>query len=153
MLVVQAERTQMHDPRPLVFLDTSVVVEYLNGKIAWLFEPAALASVRYAINPIVLQETLLGANTAEHPERLDAVRARAEMLPVQFERAQGLLSRAHELRARGLHSNDVLVFSSAADCNYLVTRDMMIGKLGDGDKPVVLLPEEFHERMLAPALT
>ncbi len=151
--MVQAERTRMHDPRPLAFLDTSVVVEYLNGKIAWLFEPAALASVRYAINPIVLQETLLGANTAEHPERLDAVRARAEMLPVQFERAQGLLPRARELRARGLHSNDVLIFSSAADCDYLVTRDAMVGKLGNSGKPVVLSPDEFRERMQAPALT
>ena len=125
----------------------------MNASATTVFEPAALASVRYAISPIVLQETLLGANTAEHPERLDAVRAQAEMLPVQFERAQGLLPRARELRARGLHSNDVLVFSSAADCDYLVTRDAMVGKLGNGGKPVVLSPDEFRKRMQTPALT
>lgn len=151
--MVQAERTQVCDPRPLVFLDSNVVIDYLNGNIDWLFDPAALARVRYAINPVVFQETVLAANVTEHPERLDTVRARAEMLPVQFDRAQGLLPRARELRSRGLHSNDVLMFSSAADCDYLVTRDAMIGKLADDGKPLVLSPKEFRDRMLAPALT
>lgn len=149
----QVERTQMRDPRPLVFLDSNVVIDYLNGKIDWLFGPAALERVRYAINPVVFQQTVLGADVAGHPDRLDAVRSRAEMLPVQFDRAQGLLPRARALRNRGMHSNDVLMFSSAADCDYLVTRHAMVGGLADGGKPVVLSPEEFRDTILVPALT
>lgn len=49
---------QQPNDRPLVFLDTNVVAAYLRGESpsSYLFSNEILGKVRFAINPIVLQE-------------------------------------------------------------------------------------------------
>lgn len=42
--------------RATVFLDSNVLSQFVEGKLDWLFSPAALQKFSYAINPIVLQE-------------------------------------------------------------------------------------------------
>jgi predicted nucleic acid-binding protein len=50
--------------RPLVFLDTNVIIGYLHGNLsaAQLFSAEADGRVRFAVSPIVLQELLLAAD-------------------------------------------------------------------------------------------
>src|SRR4051794_21770497 len=49
----------MAENRPSVFLDTNVVLSYLNGRLPWLFDNNLVRKFRYAINPVVFQEVVL----------------------------------------------------------------------------------------------
>jgi predicted nucleic acid-binding protein len=67
----QLERGEQPDRnRPLVFLDTNVILGYLRGdpSVAQLFSAEADGRIRFAVNPIVLQELLLAADAAGRPE-------------------------------------------------------------------------------------
>jgi predicted nucleic acid-binding protein len=135
---------RMVTDRPVVFLDSNVVLSYLNGRLAWLFEEPFIGKFRYAINSIVFQEVVLGGADRKHPRRLNRVLKKTDMLPIDVQAADAILPRARELRARALHSNDILIFSSAADCDYLITSDKSLSALSTRDKPRILTPEEFH---------
>ena len=56
--------------KPLVFLNTDVLISYLRGYLAivHLFDRVFLDCVRLAINAIVLQELLFLAEVRHHPE-------------------------------------------------------------------------------------
>jgi predicted nucleic acid-binding protein len=142
----------MEKDRPLVFLDTNVVLDYLNGQLPWLFDRAFAERFRYAINPVVFQEVVLGIADRKNYRRLERVLQRMDMLPIDINVADAMLPRAKELRNRGLHSNDILIFSSAADCDYLLTSDKSIGGLltHDRPRPRILTPEQFHEEVETP---
>jgi predicted nucleic acid-binding protein len=129
---------------PVVFLDSNVVLDYLNGRFSWLFEEPFIGKFRYAINPIVFQEVVLRGADRRHPRRLERALKKTEMLPIDMKAADAILPRAKELRTRVRHSNDILIFSSAADCDYLITSDMSLRALSTRDKPRILTPEEFH---------
>jgi predicted nucleic acid-binding protein len=60
----------MRPQRLLVFLDTNVIVGYLRGdsSAAKLFSAEASGRIRFAVNPIVIQELLLREGTAARPE-------------------------------------------------------------------------------------
>jgi predicted nucleic acid-binding protein len=133
----------MAKDRPVAFLDSNVVIDYLNGRWPWLFEEALTRKFRYAINPIVFQEVVLRGVDRKHPRRLGRVLKKTDMLPIDVKAADAMLQRAKELRNRVSHSNDILVFSSAADCDYLITLDKSFGALSTRDKPKILTPEEF----------
>ena len=79
----------------------------------------------------------------KHPRRLERMLKQTDTLPIDMKAADTILPRAKELRDRALHSNDILVVSSAADCDYLITSDKFLGALVIRDKPKVLTPEEF----------
>lgn len=132
-----------------MFLDTNVVVDYLRGEpaAAQLFSAEADGRVRFAVNPIVLQELLLAADAAARPEfeRIRGVR----VLPVDFAKAEALLPRLRALRNRVMHSNDVLILSSAGECDFLVTRDKLLKNLVTTEKPQVVTPEELVTRLRA----
>jgi predicted nucleic acid-binding protein len=135
--------TTMAKHRPLVFLDTNVVLRHLDGQLPWLFDQTHVERFRYAINPVVLQEVILGADR-KHPDLLERVR-RIDMLPIDIQAADAILSRAKEIRNRVVHSNDILIFSSAAKCDYLLTSDKSISALQTRDGPKILTPEEFRK--------
>jgi len=110
--------------KPLVFLDTDVLISYLRGDLAsvHLFDREILDRVCLAINAIVLQELLFLAEVRNHPEIVD--------------------------RIQEVHSNDVLILSSAANCDYLVTYDQKLKKASSylyNSKPMVVTPEELLE--------
>jgi predicted nucleic acid-binding protein len=136
--------------QPLVFLDTNVIVGYLRGESApgKLFTAEAEGRIRFAINPVVLQELLLAADAARQPE-FERIRDHFRMLPVDFERAEALLPRVRALRSRLAHSNDVLILSSAVECDFLVTRDTLLKALVTAEKPQVVTPEELVTRLQA----
>lgn len=142
----------MEKHRPLVFLDTNVVLNYLNGQLPWLFDQALVERFRYAINPVVFQEVVLGIADRKHTRSLERILRRIDMLPIDIKAADAMLPRAKELRNIGLHSNDLLIFSSAEDCDYLLTSDKSIGALlaYNRSRPRIITPEEFYEEVETP---
>jgi predicted nucleic acid-binding protein len=129
--------------QPLVFLDTNVIIGYLRGDIAagQLFSAEAAGRIRVAVNAIVLQELLL-TEAAAQPE-FEQIRDHLRVLPLDFAKAEALLPRVRALRNRLAHSNDILILSSAHECDFLVTRDADFKNLAAADKPRVVTPEEL----------
>ena len=136
--------------RPLVFLDTNVIIGYLGGdpSTAKLFSAEATGQICLAINPIVLQELLLAADAAQRPE-FQQIRDHLRVLPVDFAKAEALLPRLRSLRNRLVHSNDILILSSADECDFLVTSDAEFKNLVTAEKPQVVTPEEFVSHLRA----
>jgi predicted nucleic acid-binding protein len=127
--------------RRLVFLDTNVIIGYLRGDrpAAKLFSAEAAGRIRFAVNAIVLQELLLAADAAGRPE-FERIRDHLRVLPVDFARAEALLPRVRALRNRLAHSNDLLILSSAGQCDFLVTSDADFKSLVTEEKPRVVTP-------------
>lgn len=136
--------------RPLVFLDTNVIVGYLRGEPSalQLFSAEAEGRVRFAVNPIVLQELLLAADAADRPA-FERIRDHLRVLPVDFAKAEALLPRVRALRNRLAHSNDILILSSAVECDFFVTRDALLKALVTAGKPQVVTPEELITHLQA----
>ena len=135
---------------PLVFLDTNVIVGYLRGEpsAAQLFSAEAEGRIRFAVNAIVLQELLLAADAAGRPE-FERIRDHLRVLPVDFGKAEALLPRVRSLRNRLAHSNDILILSSAVECDFFVTRDALLKTLVTAEKPQVVTPEELVTHLRA----
>ena len=144
----QGERSDQY--RPLVFLDTNVIIGYLRGEssAAQLFSAEADGRIRFAVNGIVLQELLLAGDAAGRPE-FDRIRDHLRVLPVDFAKAEALLPRVRSLRNRLAHSNDILILSSADECDFLVTRDLDLKNFVIAGKPQVVTPEELATRLRA----
>ena len=136
--------------RPLVFLDTNVIIGYLRGEpsAAQLFSAEADGRIRFAVNPIVLQELLLAADATGRPE-FDLIRDHLRVLPVDIAKAEALLPRVRALRNRLTHPNDILILSSADACDFLVTRDVLLKNLVLAGKPRVVTPEELVTHLRA----
>lgn len=130
--------------RPLVFLDTNVIIGYLRGdpSAAQLFSAEADGRIRFAVNPIVLQELLLTAGAAGRPE-FQRIRDHLRVLPVDLAKAEALLPRVRALRNRRPHANDILILSSADECDFLVTSDVLLKNLVTAERPQVVTPEEL----------
>lgn len=145
------ESSEGSDPqRPLVFLDTNVIMGYLHGEpsAVQVFSAEAKGRIRFAVNPIVLQELLLATDAAGRPE-FERIRDHLRVLPVDYTRAETLLPRARALRNRLAHSNDILILSSATECDFLVTSDAALKTLATADKPQIVTPEELVTRLRA----
>jgi predicted nucleic acid-binding protein len=127
------------------FLDSNVIISYLRGEPASvrLFDAATRARVRLATSPIVLQELFAAAEIRQHPELLDALQRDLTIIPVDFFRSVELLSRVSDLRNRIAHSNDVLVYGSAGECDYFVTYDKHFAAVASKDRPKVVTPEDL----------
>jgi predicted nucleic acid-binding protein len=130
--------------RPLVFLDTNVIIGYIQGDPAavQLFSAEAAGRIRVAVNGIVLQELLLAADGASRPE-FEQIRDHLRVLPVDLAKAEALLPQFRALRNRLAHSNDVLILSSATECDFLVTSNALLKSLVTAEKPQVVTPEEL----------
>lgn len=137
------------DARPLVFLDTNVILSYLRGEpaAAQLFSAEAAGQIRLAVNGIVLQELLLSGELANKPESHRVLDL--DVLPIDYEKVHSLIPRARTLRDPSVHSNDVLIVSSADECDFLVTGDTGLKRLADAPGPAVVSPEEFVRQLRA----
>jgi predicted nucleic acid-binding protein len=135
-----------HD-RPVVFLDSNVVLSYVRGQLPWLFSEPYLQRFKYAINPIIIQETILWEKEQRHPTQIADVFDRVDVLPIDFTISDNTLSYAKELRNRAVHSNDILIFASALNCDYFLTLDKNMEYLFPKNGPKVLTPEEFHDEV------
>ena len=144
----QGERSDRE--RPLVFLDTNVIIGYLQGdpSATQLFSAEADGRIRFAVNPIVLQELLLASDAPGRPE-FERIIDHLQVLPVDIAKAEALLPRVRALRNRMAHPNDILIVSSADECDFLVTSDPLLKKLVIAGKPQVVTPEELATHLLA----
>ena len=151
---VQAEpgehREQIDRTRPLVFLDSNVILAYLEGdsSAAELFSAEAQGRIGFAVNPIVIQELLLTADLGRHPE-FERIREHLRVLPIDFSKAEALVPTIRKLRNRIVHSNDILILSSADECDFLVTNDLLLMSMARNEKPRILSPEEFATHLRA----
>ena len=73
--------------------------------------------------------------------------AKAEALAAEVARALKTTPKASALKNRLAHSNDLIVLSSAGECDFLVTRDRLLKDLVTGDKPQVVPPKELVARL------
>lgn len=136
--------------QPLVFLDTNVIIGYIRGDptAIQLFSAEAAGRIRVAVNPIVLQELLLAVDGASRPE-FEQIRDHLRVLPIDLAKAEALVPRARALRNRVAHPNEILILSSADECDFLVTSDALLESLVTGDKPQVVTPEELVAHLIA----
>ncbi len=137
---------------PIVFLDTSVINEYLRGE-TWavqLFLIESRHGIQFAVNPIVLQELLLTADPATAPE-LHRILDKILILPVELRRAESMVSRSRALNSRSAHANDVLILSSAEKCDYFATNDARQREIfaAVGGAPQVVTARELVTRLQA----
>jgi hypothetical protein len=131
--------------RPLVFLDTNVIVEYLRGEpsAAQLFSAEAKGYIRFAINPIVLQELLLSGDAADTPE-FERIRDRLKVLPIDLAKAEALVPTVRAMRNGTAHPND-----SADQCDFMVTEDATFKILVIAGRPMVVTPKELATQLRA----
>jgi predicted nucleic acid-binding protein len=137
-------RDTVGNSRPLVFLDTNVIIGYLGGEpsAVQVFRAEAEGRIRFAINEIVLQELLLAANGVAGPE-FNKVWEHFRIIPIDLAKAEALVQRVRALRKRITHSNNILILSSADECDFLVTDDAEFKALATADMPRVLTPAEL----------
>jgi predicted nucleic acid-binding protein len=135
---------------PLVFLDANVIVGYVQGDPAavQLFSAEAAGRIRVAINGIVLQDVLLAGDVADRPE-FEQIRDHLRVLPVDLAKAEALVPLAQALGNRLAHTNDILIVSSADECDFLVTSDLLLKGLVMAEKPRVVTPEELVAHLRA----
>jgi predicted nucleic acid-binding protein len=139
----------MRPIRSKVFLDTKVLIAYLRGdrNLFGLFAPAVMQEIRYVISPIVLQELFLAADAALYGEDLDRLASRLEVIPVEVVKSKELLTRPRSLRNQVAHANDFLILGSAQNCDYLLTYDLDLRRLGKHAFVHVLPPEDFLQEL------
>jgi len=145
------KRNERPDPaRPLVFLDASVIIGYVRGDptAVQLFSAEAAGRIRVAVNDIVLQELLLTSDAADRPE-FEQIRDHLRVLPVDLSKAEALVLRARALGNRLAHPNEILIVSSADECDFLVTSDALLKDLVTAGKPQVVTPEELVAHLVA----
>jgi hypothetical protein len=94
-----------------------------------------------------LQELLLG-HDAGRPE-FERIRDNLQVLPVDLAKAEALLPKVRGLRNPLVHSNDVLILSSAGECDFLVTNNELLKRLVTAGKPQVVTPEELATHLVA----
>jgi predicted nucleic acid-binding protein len=113
---------------PLVFLDTDVLASYLRGDLAsvHLFDREILDRLCLALNAIVLQELLFWAEVPNHPEIADRIQEKVTILDFDLVKLDQYWQNARDIRNILVQSNDVLILSSAANCDYLVTYDQQL---------------------------
>jgi predicted nucleic acid-binding protein len=135
---------------PLVFLDTNVIIGFIRGDPAatQLFSAEAAGRIQVAVNPIVLQELLLSVDGASRPE-FELIRDHLRVLPIDLAKAEALLPQFRAMRNRLAHSNDLLILSSADECDFLVTSDVLLKSLVTAAKPQVVTPEELVAHLRA----
>jgi predicted nucleic acid-binding protein len=124
------------------FLDTNVLLEYLDGKaeLQHLFSEDVRERVAFAVNSIVLQELVLSYKATE----VMAVEPYLEILALGVEpsspETQAML---RDGRNRNLHVNDILILAGARSCDVLLTYDDQKLKGNNGARLRSETPEEF----------
>ena len=142
------EYGQRDPPVITAFLDSNVILKYLRGEGASsrLFDSSFRTRVRLTTSPIVLQELFAAAEIRRRPELLDQLQRQLMIIPVDFLRSAHILERVSDLRNRMAHSNDVLNFGSAGECDYFVTYDKDYSAVALEDRPKVVTPDQLlHE--------
>jgi len=139
------------DEKTTVFLDTNVVISYLmnRGAAAQIFDERISSHTRYVINPIVMQELLLIGDSTLRSKVASMIDdnhiAIADLRP---DLSEVYINKARQLRNRLIHTNDLLILSSASQCDYFVTDDMGYQRLVQDERPNIITAEKFVSKSL-----
>lgn len=135
-----------------VFLDTNVIISYLqgNGDLRNLFSKRILEKVQYVISPIVYQEIIFAANQMEKKDLLRTQTDLAKIdnfvkvVSIDTSKIEVESKTMRELRNRLVHANDILILQTAVlHCNYLLTLDGNLLKIGKMDSLKIISPSEY----------
>lgn len=145
----------MPDParKSTAFLDTNTIASFLqhSGAAAHLFDDYITKRVQFAISPVILQELMILINSRlrtidENEFTKFASNNNITIIQPKFSNNESIIKQLNVLRNISAHSNDVLIASSALECDYLVTEDVELRKLIEGrDRPIVATPDQFIE--------
>jgi predicted nucleic acid-binding protein len=140
----RSERTEAK--RTLVFLDTNVVLGCIRGDPSEtkLLSAEAAGLVHLAVNPVVLQELLMADATGS--PAFERIKDRLRVLPLDIEKVEALHAGARSRRYHTAHTNDLLILSSAEECNFLVTRDSVFWNFQVPASLQIVTPEEMVAR-------
>src|SRR5207244_2363385 len=126
------------------FVETDVIMSYIKGDpwASQLFSDEEMARVRLTVNAIVLQDMFFTESIKE--PAFERIADHLEIIDLVFDKVEKTIARLPgAVYKPGVHSNDLLVMSSAEDCDYLITRKPHMKDLAIPGKPTVLTPEEF----------
>lgn len=135
-----------------VFLDTSVLLQYLKGKreLEKLFTPEMKEKVDFLVNGVVLQEVILSGAVRKAPKKMDFLMEHVEILHAGLLKSPAIVEHLEEFRKRRAHVNDLMVLDSTNECDLLLTYDERRQDLGDLARVEHETPEEFlHDLQLA----
>jgi predicted nucleic acid-binding protein len=127
----------------LVFLDTNVVLGCIRGEPSEtrILSAEAAGMIHLVVNPIVLQELLLADATGT--PAFDRIKDRLRVLPLDIEKVEALQAGARARRYHTAHTNDLLILSSAEECDFLVTRDSVFWNFQVPASLQIVTPEEM----------
>jgi predicted nucleic acid-binding protein len=137
--------TEPSHKRPTLFLDSNVLVAMVRGDPAAvrLTSEEVLNKVQLAVDPVVLSEFLRFTARGDDVSTVSKVEQHWKVLPAPTLPSEDLKQQARSLRNRLVHSNDLLVFLSASQCEYLVTYDRDLQELSvQLGRPRALTPAE-----------
>jgi len=131
--------------KPGAFLDSSVLIRYLNGEpnLEKLFSPSVLSRVTYAVNPVVYQEILLAAPALRSRLDVDALSEVLTLEQIDADNSAGFAERAQSLRNTAVHTNDLLALGSSKDSDYLLTYDGPLISLASQEHIQAITPDDF----------
>ncbi len=134
-------------PKIRAFLDTNVLLEYLQGKVELqqLFSEEVRKRAAFAINAIVLQELLLARDKVDGAFDPNTFAPYVELLADPDPRA--LTADLPLVRERAMHVNDVLILAGARDCDVLLTYDSNLLDASAAAAVRSETPEEFLEEL------
>jgi predicted nucleic acid-binding protein len=130
-----------------VLLDTSVIVNYLQGRpeLADLFSPETEPRVQFAVNPIVLQELILMGSP--HAEGFDDLTDRFKILPVDETNSTEFVEQLRSFGDERAHANSFLILGTGKNCDYVLSYDANMQVLSKFADVKVLNPEDFLGRL------
>lgn len=138
-----------------VFLDTNVLIAFFRGDahLQTLFSPEMIRKIKYAVNPVVYQELLLVGSKAGKKFNLDELSGLVEIIELDpnqtADQLAYYLKSVRSLRNMAVHTNDVLILSTARECDYLLTYDKVIIRLSEEQTVKAMSPEDFIQLMEA----
>jgi len=135
-----------------VFLDTNVIISYLQGnaEVKDLFLDEILEKVHYVVSPVVYQELIFASNQME---KRDALRTQAdfakvdryvEVVSLETSKIKVDSKNLRGLRNRLVHANDILILQTAvSSCDYLLTLDKKLLEIEKMDSMRIVSPTEY----------
>jgi predicted nucleic acid-binding protein len=133
-------------PKPQVFLDSNVLVSYLNQRPAArrLLADDVRSRYKFIANGIVIQELLLAIERSGVDARdLDRLLECITVEDMDSTAVRDFARHHRELRNWAAHSNDLLLLWTARQCDVLLTYDMDLVAVAQREAVNVATPEDF----------
>lgn len=128
-----------------VFLDTSVLLQYLRGKreLEKLFTPGIEEKVEFVVNGIVMAEVAVSGAIRKAPKKWDFLMEHVTVDPTTVLKDPAVIDQSERVRKGEAQVKDLMVLDAVYDCDVLLTYDEKRRELGDLVEVQHETPEEF----------